>query len=259
MDQPNSQELSNTAVDDSVGLLPRATNQLAVFLDVDGTLIDIAETPESVIVPSDLVGNLARAREATGGALALVSGRTIETLDRLFAPAKFTVVGLHGGELRGPGGELVMLPPPPILQTYRPILQRLVRRFAGAQMEDKGRAIAIHYRGIAAAEDEIRGRVEAMAKAADGALVAQKGKMVIELKPAGAGKGSAVVQLMERVPFRGRTPIAVGDDITDEEMFAVVNQLGGKTFRVGPPDRPTAAQFRIDSPEAVRTWLTSTG
>jgi trehalose 6-phosphate phosphatase len=237
--------------------LPASAAGYAIFFDVDGTLIDIAATPEGVVVPPGLVTDLSRLRESTEGALALVSGRSIETLDQLFAPARFTLVGLHGSQLRGPDGVEMIVPPPPALRAAEPTLAALVGRFPGTQLEDKGGSIGIHFRGAPDAGPEIERRVEELASASEGALTTQKGKMVIELKPAGASKGAAVDELMQEAPFAGRQPIAIGDDITDEEMFAVVNELGGMTIRVGPPDRPTEAGFRIASPQAVRDWLAS--
>ena len=144
-----------------------------------------------------------------------------------------------------------------MLQTSRPILADLANRFPGAHIEDKGPAIAVHYRAVPEAEEEIRRLVQALADQSDGTLAAQKGKMVIELKPEGTGKGAAVERLMRVPPFAGRSPLAIGDDITDEEMFAVVNRLGGTSYRVGPAGEPTAASLRIDSPDAVRVWLAS--
>lgn len=240
-------------------VLPPSPVGYAVFLDVDGTLIDIAERPELVVVPSDLPPALRQAADAIGGSLALVSGRTIDTLDALFAPVKLTAVGLHGTEYRSPEGEIIHVPPPPQLELLRPALTELAGRFPGAHLEDKGRAIAVHYRAVPEAEEEIRRRVEEWAEGSGGTLAAQKGKMVIELKPAGAGKGTAVERLLQVPPFAGRVPMAIGDDITDEEMFKVVNRFGGLTFRVGAPDRPTEATAHIESPADVRRWLAQIG
>lgn len=237
--------------------LPRHLHGLAVFLDVDGSLIDIADTPESVIVPPRLPTDLEQASDAASGALALVSGRSIETLDRLFAPAKLTAIGLHGGEIREPGGGLTLVPPPPILASLRPPLVSLVERFPGAQLEDKGRSLAVHFRRAPEAEADIEEAVEALAAPAASEIVVQKGKKVIELRPAGSSKGTAVEAMMRLAPFPGRRPLAIGDDVTDEAMFSAVNARGGISIRVGPPDRPTEARFRVADPEAVRAWIAS--
>jgi trehalose 6-phosphate phosphatase len=237
--------------------LPRSVSDLAVFLDVDGTLIDIAETPDAIVVPPRLPGDLERVRDAASGALALVSGRSIDFIDRMFAPAKLTAIGLHGGEVREPDGRLVVMPTPQILAELRPSLTALANRFPGALLEDKGHSIAVHYRRAPVAEREIEEAVEAMAASAGGDIVVQKGKKVIELRPGGSSKGGAVDAMMRISPFAGRQPFAIGDDVTDEAMFSTVNALGGTTIRVGPPDRSTAARFRIDDPAAVRDWLAS--
>ncbi len=172
-------------------------------------------------------------------------------------PGRFTLVGLHGSQFRSPDGVEIVIPTPPLLREAEPTLAALVGRFPGTQLEDKGGSIAVHFRGAPDAGPEIEVFVEDIAINSGGTLKAQRGKMVIELKPAGASKGAAVRQLMQDLPFAGREPLAIGDDVTDEEMFAIVNELGGMTIRVGPPDRPTEAKFRIDSPQAVRNWLAS--
>lgn len=249
------QSTNNSSPPGSAPGLPDLLTDIAVFLDIDGTLIDIAETPESVVVPPDLPSNLEQAAAIASGALAVVSGRSIDNIDFLLTPAKLTAVGLHGTEFRHPDGEVEMLPPPAILGSLRPALTDLVAAHPGARVEDKGRAIAIHYRGAPDAEVAIREAVESFAAKSDGELKAQHGKMVIELKPANAGKGVAVDRLMTMPPFEGRTPIAVGDDVTDEEMFEAVNRIGGWSFRVGTPDRPTAAKAYIDDTNLVREWL----
>jgi trehalose 6-phosphate phosphatase len=237
--------------------LPRSVGDLAVFLDVDGTLLDIAETPDAIVVPARLAGDLERVRDAAAGALALVSGRSIEAIDRMFAPARLTAIGLHGGEVREPDGRLFVMPTPKVLAELRPSLAALADRFPGALLEDKGRSIAVHYRRVPSAEREIEEAVEGMAASAGGEIVVQKGKKVIELRPGGSSKGSAVDAMMRISPFAGRKPMAIGDDVTDEAMFSTVNALGGTTIRVGPADRSTAARFRIDDPAALRDWLAS--
>lgn len=238
-------------------ILPESVAGRALFLDVDGTLIDIAPSPDEVVVPPALATHLRRISTATGGALAVVSGRTVETIDQLLTPEKFPAAGLHGGEFRDPAGTIIRLPSPPALEVCRPLIAELARRLPGVHVEDKGRAVAVHYRAVPEAGAEVERAVEEMAAGTSGTLTTQRGKMVIELKPADAGKGQAVVRFMSHPPFAGLSPIAIGDDITDEEMFEVVNSLGGLTVRVGTADRPTAAQRYIESPDAVRDWLAS--
>lgn len=249
--------VSNQSKRSGSNVLPMSVAGYALFLDVDGTLIDIAASPDSVVIPDTLVGDLRIASVNAGGALALVSGRTIETLDRLLHPETFPTAGLHGGEFREPGGAAIQLPSPPALATNRPLIVHLAERFSGVHVEDKGRAIAVHYRAAPSAGDEVERAVEEMAARSAGTLATQKGKMVIELKPIDAGKGGAITRFMSMPPFAGRSPIAIGDDITDEEMFKVVNAMGGLSVRVGAPDRPSEADQYIENPQAVRNWLAS--
>ena len=165
--------------------LPQSVGNLAIFLDVDGSLIDIAETPDSVVIPQDLPAALEHISEAASGALSLVSGRSLETLDRFFAPAKLTAIGLHGGEIRLPNGSVQLAPIPPILETLRPQLTALVDRHPGALLEDKGRSLAVHYRKAPDAAPEIEAAVDALAATMGPDLELQRGKMVLELRPAG--------------------------------------------------------------------------
>ncbi|MGD9738840.1 MAG: trehalose-phosphatase [Bauldia sp.] len=235
--------------------LPSSAAGYAFFFDLDGTLIDIAPTPGSVIVPESLASDLMALERSAGGALAVVSGRSIATIDQLLVPARFAAAGLHGGELRLPGGSVTAEPPPPALRALLPDLEALVSRWPGAMLEDKGAAIAVHYRNNPAAEGDVVATVGALLPRAEGTLAAQHGKMVVELKPAHAGKGEAVRRLMEGSPFAGRRPIAIGDDVTDEDMFNAVNAAGGISVRVGPRDRPTAARYQMHDTAAVRAWI----
>jgi len=237
--------------------LPRSAAGHAFFIDVDGTLIDIAATPDAVTVPDDLAGHLAALAQGANGAVAIVSGRTIATLDRLLGRGPFATAGLHGGQLRRSGGEIIAEPPPPALAAVRPALERLATRWPGILIEDKGAALAVHYRGNPAAAGAVLAAVESLLPAADGLLTIQRGKMVVELKPAGAGKGKVVRELMAAPPFAGRIPVAIGDDVTDEEMFTAVNDMGGISIRIGPIDAETAAFYRLPDPASVRAWLAS--
>lgn len=235
--------------------LPDDPDGWAVFVDVDGTLIDIAPTPDSVIVPTALPAQLQLIADRAGGALALVSGRAIATLDRLFAPARLAAAGLHGEELRLPDGQVLTRPPPRQLAALRPRLAALAAAHPGSALEDKGSSIAIHFRASPGAGAAIERAVDEMVAESAGVLAEQRGKMVIEVKPAGAGKERAVRRLMEHPSFAGRRPLAIGDDLTDEAMFAAANALGGVTIRVGPAGEPTAARYLLPTPSAVRAWI----
>jgi trehalose 6-phosphate phosphatase len=228
----------------------------ALFLDVDGSLLDFAPTPDAVHVPDDLVGALTRLHAALGGALALVSGRSLEQLDALFSPLRLPGAGLHGLELRDtPEAALEHMPPPAELVAVREQAAAVAARHPGALVEDKGPTLALHWRapGAAAAEPEFHA-------VAERALVAlphyrlQPGNCVLELRPDGFDKGGAIRHLLETPVFRGRPPVFIGDDLTDEHGFEAVNALGGISVLVGTR-MPTGARFRIDSPTALRAWL----
>ncbi|MCC6735962.1 MAG: trehalose-phosphatase [Bauldia sp.] len=239
--------------------MPASPAGLAFFIDLDGTLIDIAPTPEGVFVPPGLPEQLAALGLATEGALAIVSGRAIVSLDRILGPSRLVKAGLHGGELRRSGQAMEAMTAPPALELLRPLLAALANRWPGTLLEDKGAAIAVHYRGNPAAEDDVLATVEAMLPLTEGTVAAQRGKMVIELKPASAGKGNVVRRLMAEPPFAGRLPVAMGDDVTDEAMFRVANEMGGLSIRVGDDGRPTDARLRLPDTTSLRAWVDALG
>jgi trehalose 6-phosphate phosphatase len=226
----------------------------AFFLDIDGTLLDIEQRPEAVRVEPRELELVSALHRATGGALALVSGRPLAGIDVLFHPLKLPIAGQHGAERRDARGER---------HRHRfpvQLLQRAanpVRQFAAANQgvifEDKGASVALHYRlapQLAAAAEAV---VREAAQSAGGALQMQPGKMVFELKPAGCDKGSAIEEFMRDAPFAGRTPVFLGDDVTDEYGFRVVNRLNGHSVKIGAG--PTAARWRLAGPEQARAWL----
>lgn len=239
-------------------LLPASVDGVALFLDIDGTLIDLALTPDSVVVPPDLPPLLAALGAQTAGALALLTGRDLLTVDRLFAPFHLPVGAVHGAVVRDGAGRIVADPPHPDL----PLVQRRLEAFAAdhpaALVEEKGTAVALHFRLDPelgpAAEAAVR---EAIAEAGPG-LTIQPGKMVFEIRPAVADKGTALVAFMREQAFQGRRPVAIGDDLTDESMFRAAVAEGGAAFRVGPPPPPTLATVAVPAfaaPADVRLWL----
>lgn len=248
---------------------PPARPEWAYFLDVDGTLIEIADRPEAVHVPEGLIGLLDRLHTATGGACALVSGRSVAGLDQLFAPLHLPASGLHGVEWRGADGRVHHAAPDDPetkdasllergLAAARMSLEGLLKRHPELALEDKGIALAVHYR----AAPSLAAAVSAAAATIVGAhpgLVAQPGKMVVELKPAGIDKGHAVRRFMtDDAPFRDRRPVFLGDDLTDEYGFAAVNALDGISVCVG--DRaPSCARWRLHSVDAALRWLQEAG
>ncbi|HEY1543746.1 MAG TPA: trehalose-phosphatase [Xanthobacteraceae bacterium] len=225
----------------------------ALLLDVDGTIVDIALRPDAVRVPASLRDVLSRLIAATDGALALVSGRMISDLDHLFAPLRFAAVGGHGAELRLLGGAGARLRAAPRLDAE---LRRQLRALAhdGIAAEDKEVSVALHYRlapdrakPLRAAVDEICAQPWSMP------IEILPGKAVIEIKTAGFSKASGVRELMEQAPFAGRRPIFIGDDTTDESVFAIMPELDGTAFSVGRDVAGVDGQFA--TPARVRAWL----
>lgn len=234
--------------------MPPIPDHAAVFLDIDGTLVSLAERPDAVRIDASLRELLERLRRAAGGALALISGRSIADIDALFAPSRFAIAGQHGAERRSAGGDLHFHAPlAHRLREQAGALRRVVADHPGLLLEDKGASLALHYRGAPSlaglAEREMRQAVVALGD--DFEL--QAGKFVFEARPSGKDKGSAIDEFMAEAPFRGRRPVFVGDDLTDELGFERVNRIGGDSVKVGPG--PTHARWRLADAEAVRRWL----
>jgi trehalose 6-phosphate phosphatase len=227
----------------------------ALFLDVDGTLLDIAPRPGDVAVEEGLPEVLARLCERLDGALALVTGRDIATIDRLFVGSGFAIAGVHGAELRLVSGETRHRPPHPALAGIKSRLAAWVAERPGLLLEDKERAVAVHFRAQPEAEEEVERHLRAILADAGPGLTLQPGKMVREIRPADADKGGALRALMDLAPFCGRRPVMIGDDWTDEPAFAAARAAGGLGYRVGLADRPTAAEGFFEDPPAVRRWL----
>jgi trehalose 6-phosphate phosphatase len=226
---------------------------IALLLDVDGTLIDIGPSPNEVHVADDLRDSLARLSRATGGALALVSGRPIVDLDALFAPLKLPAIGGHGAELRVRGGEAIRSVAP-LPQDLRRHLAEAATPGSGIIVEDKGYSLALHYRQAPQQEDRLRRHI-AVGRAAFPAEATEvlPGKAMLEVKRPNVSKGDGVRELMSHPPFAGRMPVFIGDDVTDESVFAVLAQLGGKGFSVGRHFAGLTGFF--DSPIDVRRAL----
>jgi trehalose 6-phosphate phosphatase len=237
-------------------LLPKWRDDWAVFLDVDGTLLQIAATPADVRVPERIVGLLARLRTRLGGALALVSGRRVADLDSLFAPLKLPTAGAHGAERRDALGRWHGRDYRAQLAPARELLSAWARKHPGALLEDKGAALALHYRAIPELEDEARRAATAACAAVGPDFHVQDGKRVLEIKVGALGKGQAIAQFMSEPPFHGRAPVFLGDDLTDEDGFEVVNRLGGHSIAVGVR-RDTCARWHLGDETEVLQWLES--
>src|SRR3954471_8631031 len=243
-------------------LPPPVDPRSALFVDLDGTLLEIAPRPELVRVPDGLAALLTRLAEQRGGALAVISGRRIDDFDRYLQPWRGAAAGVHGAERRDAAGRIVASGDSPedrhaaaALARLRPALRELERRLPGILVEDKGGTLAVHYRQVPDKEDEVRAAVESLLRPEAAALRLIDGKMVLELKPIHHDKGRAIAAFMAEKPFRGRVPVFVGDDTTDEDGFAEINRRGGVSVRVGPPSATTAAIYGLPTVSAVLDWL----
>ena len=232
-----------------------ALGRCALYLDVDGTLLDIAAAPESVVVNDGLIAALAAVAARLEGALALVSGRPIAALDRLFRPLRLAAVGIHGAEVRYSGGPLRTSDHlARQLDGVRRELAAQIAQWPGALLEDKGVAIALHYRASTVDGRVIGRALEGLASAAGPEFVLLQGKSVYELKPATLSKATGIAALRASAPFADRTPVCIGDDTTDESAFAYANSVQGISVHVGLSGE-TAATWRVATPAAVRAWL----
>jgi trehalose 6-phosphate phosphatase len=231
------------------------TDPIAVFLDFDGTLVHIVERPDLAQVPTSLLNALQDAYTALDGALALVTGRSIASLDALLEPLQLPAAGVHGIEYRDALGGIRSVSAPPLPDWARTELQSLAAAASGLLLEDKGHGVALHYRQAPEYEARVREGVKNVFARLGPDFAIQEGKMVVELRPACASKGTAVARFMETPPFADRQPVFIGDDITDEDAFRVVNELDGYSIKVGRRQPGSAARYELADIGAVRKWL----
>jgi trehalose 6-phosphate phosphatase len=224
----------------------------ALFLDFDGTLIELAETPASILVPQGLAPLLARLHDRLEGRLAIVSGRAVDDLEAHLPATSIAFSGSHGVEMRLADGRRLPVVVPHDLVAVRAAVRAFASGQAGLLVEDKPAGIALHFRQAPEAAVAVEGFMQDMSARHD--LAIQRGSMVVELRPHGADKGDAVRGFMRDPPFIGARPIFVGDDLTDEHAFAAVAELGGAGVLVGP-ERQTAARYCLPSVPAVTAWL----
>lgn len=227
----------------------------ALFLDFDGTLVDIAARPEAVVVMPGLPECLTRLRHRLDGALAIVTGRPIAVIDGFLAPLRIDVAGLHGVELRL-GDELALCRPdehPDLRRAVESVNARLGRE-PGLVIEDKGCSLAVHWR-LADPDRAVLAQrtIEAAAALLAPAYRLQRGRAVAEIVPARASKGAVIEDMLARPPYRGRRPVFIGDDVTDEHGFEAVNANGGVAVKIG--EGSTEACFRLPNPDALRELL----
>jgi len=253
-DRPPSEAGQLRAVASLRSLVPHVSGT-AILLDIDGTLLDLAPTPREVWVPPDLATNLNRLLEQTSGALALVSGRSLNDIDLIFAPAQFPAIGGHGAEMRlSIDSEAVATHAPPMDKELKRRLASIARLSPGILLEDKGYSLALHYRLAPHAEKAIYEAVSLIrADLPNAPIEVLPGKCVCEIKHSGFTKASGVRELMTHEPFKGRRPLFIGDDVTDESVFAIMPDYDGLAFSVGR--RAQGIDGHFDSPDDVRQFL----
>lgn len=225
----------------------------AMLLDVDGTLIDIAPAPDDVRVPECLKRSLEVLASRMDGAVALVSGRPVAALDALFAPLELAAIGCHGAEMRAVSGADTMARVPALGENIKQAYSDISALEPGVRVEDKTFSLAFHYRNIPDRETALLARIRERSAAFAPQLTLLQGKAVIEVKSGAFNKGEAVQDLMCHDPFAGRRPVFLGDDTTDDDVFAILGQIGGTGVCVGR--RAENAEFTMVDPPEVRRWL----
>lgn len=236
--------------------LPPPDDDWALFLDFDGTLVDIAPSPDAIVLKPGLLSTLAGVSRRLHGALAIVSGRPLAQIDHFTSPRTFPAAGLHGLERRNATGGLDRR------STQRPEIEALrapvadsIAKWPGVLLEDKGLTLAVHYRAAPHYAEPCKDMLQSLMRRYGQELQLLSGHMVYEIKPSGVHKGAAIEAFMGERPFCGRRPVFVGDDVTDEDGFESVNRMDGLSIRVGETAGPTKARWIADSVGAIHHWL----
>lgn len=238
---------------DQLSVPPVFSGDFAFFFDLDGTLADIKPHPDQVFVPPAVLTQLNQLAQANHGAVALISGRSMKELDSLSYPYHFPLAGVHGAERRDINGKMhIVTLPDELVKKIELELIAALDGLEGTELEAKGMAFALHYRQAVHHEDAIFALAKSLAEKYS-ELALQPGKCVVELKPRGINKGAALEAFMQEAPFAGRKPVFLGDDLTDEAGFKVINRLDGVSIKVGIG--ATQAQYRLESVAAVHQWI----
>ena len=226
----------------------------ALFLDVDGTLLDIEEHPDDVVADDEIISLLLALQTELDAAIALVSGRTIEEIDRVFSPHRFPAAGEHGARIRWPDGSIEATEHDALPESVIERAMSFATERKELLLEKKPAGVALHYRAAPHMQAECRRFMKSLqADIGDGVRLLE-GKMVFELTPGGSNKGAAVSAFLAAPPFKDQLPVYIGDDVTDEDAFDAVNRAGGYSVRVGHGDE-TAARYALPDVAAVRQWL----
>ena len=234
--------------------MPPFAANWAFFLDLDGTLLEIAETPDAVGIGPDEKRLVEKLVAGAGGAVAVISGRALVRIDQILAPLVLPAAGQHGAERRDAKGVRHRHRfPANVLRPVAVGIRSFAARHQGLVFEDKGASVALHYRKAPQLARAAQAAVREAAGPLGTQVEVQDGKMVVELKPAGCDKGKAIAQFMQEAPFAGRQPVFIGDDVTDEYGFRVVNAMGGHSIKVG--EGPSVARWRLENPASTRAWL----
>jgi len=229
-----------------------APDRLALLLDFDGTLVEIAPRPDAIAVPADLPDRLARLHRRLSGALAVVSGRAVSDLRTYLPDFPGDILGSHGAEHAAAGSEPRILAPTDGLADLRKAITVYAKGHPDLLVEDKTHSVVLHYRAAPDMAHDVSAFMEALA-GRHPAFAVQPAKMAVELRPAGADKGSAVARLLETRPFAGRLPVYAGDDTTDEAAMQVAQERGGAGIKIGPGD--SVATYRLHGPADLYDWL----
>lgn len=246
------EQITNPGADPVAAVL-RRHGRYCLFLDVDGTIVDFATTPGGVRIDPALVELMQQGSRAFGGALALVSGRSLADLDRMFAPQRWPAAGLHGLERRDAAGRTHATPGGiGELATARAMLEAIASQHPGVLVEDKGSALAVHFRGAPQLASGLAWMLEQLVRDLGDRFHLQGGACVLELKLRGPSKADAIDAFLGEAPFLGRTPLFAGDDLTDLDGFAAVERAGGLSIAVGDRVR---GRLQLASPAALRSFL----
>lgn len=253
---PGLRSIENDTVFDPAA--DKDLSEYCFFFDLDGTLLDLASTPDAVYLEDGLKSALQQIAARTNGAVAIVSGRSIDFINNLLHGHDLAVAGLHGAEIRYHGSTNIVAGTESVsFATARDTARQSATLLADLLFEDKGRAFAIHYRQAPKQQPLVRQIMSDASRIAGPEFELQEGKFVIELKPSASNKGTAIETLMTVEPFKDKCPIAAGDDHTDEAMFLAVNRLNGVSLRVGAPAEgsKTNAKLVAESPQVIRNWI----